>query len=151
MYKAGDLISIGSWSSLTKKFTAEHVREFSALSEDRNPIHLDDAYAAQTQFGRKIVHGFLSASLISAIAGTALPGPGTIYLNQTLQFRKPVFVDDTVTAAVKVLSIRHTKRLVTFETTCYNQNDDVVISGQALVLVPADRLPPSPPADSDTS
>lgn len=82
----------------------------------------------------------LCASPISAVAGTKLPGPGSIYLSQTLQFRRPVFVGDTVTAFVKVTDIRDAKCIVSFDTNVYNQHDELVISGQALVKVTADKI-----------
>lgn len=82
----------------------------------------------------------LCASPISAVAGTKLPGPGSIYLSQTLQFRRPVYVGDTVTAVVKVTDIKEAKKMVEFETNVYNQDDELVISGQALVKVTADKI-----------
>lgn len=126
---------IGDQASLRKNITDQEVQQFAALTGDHNPLHLDDSFARQTRFGRRIAHGMLGASLISAVIGTMLPGPGSIYLSQTLQFLKPVFIGDTLVAQVKVVKIREDKPIVTLETVCYNQNGEIVITGEAVVLV----------------
>lgn len=128
---------VGTTASRSKTFTEDDVRLFADLSQDANPVHLDETFAAQTRFGRRIVHGMLTAALISAVIGNDLPGPGTIYLSQSLQFKAPVYLGDTVTATVEVTHIREGRGIVTLATTCTNQDGAVVISGEAVVLVPA--------------
>ena len=102
---------------------------------DRNAIHLDAEAAARTPFGRPIVHGVFVASLISAILGEDLPGPGSIYLSQSLRFEAPVYVGDTVTATAEVTAVRAEKRIVTLRTACVNAAGVRVISGEAIVKV----------------
>lgn len=110
------------------------IRGFAEVTGDTNPVHLDDDYAAGTQFGRRIAHGMIAAGLISATLANDLPGPGTVYLNQTLTFKLPVYPGDTVTATVEVLSVRPDKPIVTLSTVCTNQDDKVVLKGEAVVL-----------------
>jgi len=104
------------------------------LLGDRNPVHLDDEFAAGTRFGRRIAHGMIAAAQISAAIGNTLPGPGSIYLNQTLQFVAPVFVGDTLIATVTVIAIKEGKPIATLETICSNQNGEVVLRGEAVVM-----------------
>jgi 3-hydroxybutyryl-CoA dehydratase len=130
-------LSIGVRASRTKTISDEDVRDFARASGDTNPVHLDDAYAAGTRFGRRIAHGMLTASIISAVLGNDLPGHGTIYLGQDLKFRAPVFVGDTVTAIVELVKFREDKRIATFQTTVTNQDGVVVVEGEAVVIAPA--------------
>ncbi len=109
---------------------------FTDISGDDNPLHLKPDYAATTRFGRPIAHGMLVAGLISALLGSRLPGPGSIYLSQNLRFLAPVYFGDTITAAVEVVSIRPDKPVVALHTTCVNQRGEMVIDGEANVLVP---------------
>jgi len=125
----------GDTASLSKTIGDEDIRAFAEASGDHNPLHLDEEFAKQTRFGRRIVHGVLSASLISAVIANELPGEGSIYLGQTLQFVAPVFLDDTVTARVTVASIREDKPILKLETVCTNQRNEVVIKGEATVLI----------------
>jgi 3-hydroxybutyryl-CoA dehydratase len=111
------------------------IRAFAEVTGDTNPVHLDDEYAAGTRFGRRIAHGMIAAGLVSATLANDLPGPGTVYLNQTLKFKLPVYPGDTVTATVEVLSVRPDKPIVTLSTVCTNQDDKVVLEGEAVVLV----------------
>jgi 3-hydroxybutyryl-CoA dehydratase len=129
-------VEVGAMARRTKTYSDEDVRGFAQVSGDQNPLHLDDAYAATTRFGQRIVHGMLTASLISATIASDLPGEGTVYISQTLQFKAPVFIGDTITAAIEVVKFRAEKRIATLTTTCTNQNGTVVIDGQAVVLVP---------------
>ena len=131
-------LQIGQRATRKKTFTAADIEAFADASGDRNPVHLDDQYAKTTQFGGRIAHGMLVAGLISAVLGTELPGPGTIYLGQTLSFKHPVHVGDTVAAVVEVKKIREGKPIVTLSTHCYNQDDTLVIEGEAVVLAPRD-------------
>lgn len=131
-------LKIGDTASRTKTFTDEDVRLFARLSGDDNSVHLDDEYAAKTPFGRRIVHGMLTASLISAVLGCDFPGVGTIYLGQEVKFKAPVFIGDTITATVELVKYREDKRICTFRTTCTNQDGTIVIEGEAVVIAPAD-------------
>ena len=99
------------------------------------PIHLDLVYAEQSMFGKRIVHGFLVGSLISAVFGTQLPGEGAIYLHQEMNFRKPVFHGEEITATVVVTNIRRDKSILYFDTTCVNERGEVVIDGKAILKV----------------
>jgi len=128
-FKAGDTASI------TKTITDEDIRKFADASGDHNPLHLDEEFAKTTRFGRRIAHGMLSASLISAVIAGELPGEGSIYLAQTLQFVAPVFPDDIVTAKVTIVSQREDKPIVKLATVCTNQHGEVVVKGEATVLV----------------
>ncbi len=129
-------LSLGMTASRTRTITDEDVRLFAQASGDTNAIHLDDAYAAQTPFKRRIAHGMLTASLISAILGGDLPGLGTIYLGQELKFKAPVFIGDTVTATVELVKYREDKRIATFRTTVTNQDGVLVVEGEAVVIAP---------------
>jgi acyl dehydratase len=129
-------LKVGDTASLTKTITDADIRAFADLSGDRNPIHLDDEYAATTRFGRRIAHGMLAASLISTVLGTELPGTGTVYLSQNSRFVAPVYPGDIVTARVTVTNIRDDKPIVTLETICENQDGEVLIKGEAVVLAP---------------
>lgn len=129
-------LKVGDSAEMRKTIADEDVRAFAELTGDRNPVHLDDEYAAQTRFGRRIAHGMLGASLISAVLANELPGRGTVYLSQTLKFTAPVFLGDTVTARVTVKSVREDKPVVTLETVCTNERGERVVEGEAVVLVP---------------
>lgn len=126
---------IGQSASLKKTFDSDEVALFAALSLDKNPIHLDEDYAEKSMFGRRIVHGFLVGSLISAVFGTKLPGEGAIYLHQEMNFRKPVYHGDEITATVEVTDIRKDKSILYFSTICKNERGEVVIDGKAILKV----------------
>lgn len=126
---------IGQTASLKKVFKSDEVMAFADLSLDTNPIHIDENYAEHGRFGKRIVHGFLVGSLISAVFGTKLPGEGAIYLHQEMDFRKPVFHGDEITATVKVTYIRKDKFIVYFDTKCENDKGEVVIDGKAILKV----------------
>ena len=123
---------VGQSASIQKTFTAEDVRLFAELSQDTNPIHLDESWARQSLVGRRIVHGFLYSSLISAAIATKLPGPGSIYLRQDLQFLKPVFLDEAIVARVEVKKIIDEKGHLILTTQCFRK-DDLVVDGEARV------------------
>lgn len=129
-------LHVGMQATVSRTITETDLRNFSGVSGDTNPMHLNEEYAQQTPFHGCIVHGFLSASLISAVVGTRLPGPGCIYMSQSLKFLAPVRVGDTVYAVATVKEIRMRKRQVVIETRCYAQ-DALVIDGEALVKVPS--------------
>lgn len=133
-------LKIGDKASRTKTVTEADILAFAQASGDTNPVHLDDDYAATTRFGRRIAHGMLTASVISAILGNDLPGPGTVYMSQTLAFKAPVFIGDVVTATVEVIAYREERRIATFHTTCANQDGTLVLDGEAIVLAPKDGV-----------
>ncbi len=130
------MLKIGDSASLTKTFSDEDVRTFAQISGDVNPVHLDDEYAAGTRFGARLVHGILTSGLISAVLGTLLPGPGSVYIQQTLKFRAPVYIGDTITARVTLAKLRTDKPIATFETVCTNQDSATVLDGEAVLLLP---------------
>ncbi|HKG54481.1 MAG TPA: MaoC family dehydratase [Anaerolineales bacterium] len=126
---------LGDKASRTQLITDEMIRSFASLTGDTNPVHLDDDYAAGTRFGRRIAHGMIAAGLISATLANDLPGPGTIYLSQTLEFKRPVYPGDTITTIVEVKNVRPDKPIVTLGTVCTNQDNKIVLEGQAVVLI----------------
>jgi len=125
----------GMTDSLEHTVSPEDVAQFAEVTGDSNPLHFDADFAATTVFGAPIAHGILSAGYISAVIGTRLPGPGTIYLSQQLRFRAPVRIGDTVTARVTVAAVDRARRRVRLETACL-VGGEVVLEGEALVLVP---------------
>jgi len=114
----------------------EDIQLFADVSGDTNPVHLDQDYAAETMFKQRIAHGMLSASYISTVLGTILPGPGAIYLSQTLRFKAPVFIGAEVTARLTVSEINAEKRRVTLSCVCL-VNDKPVVEGESMVMVPS--------------
>jgi 3-hydroxybutyryl-CoA dehydratase len=132
-------LEIGMVRSLRKTVTDRDIELFAEVSTDRNPVHLDDAYAQDTIFAGRIAHGMLTAGLISAVIGEQLPGHGTVYLGQSLKFLAPVRPGDMVEAVVKVANIDHSRRRVTLETHCAVGNT-VVLKGEALVLAPSRKF-----------
>lgn len=128
------MLKIGDSALLSKTFSDEDVQAFAAVSGDKNPVHLDEIYAATTPFKKRIAHGMLTASLISAVLGTKLPGEGAIYLGQTINFKAPVYLDDTITATVTVTKLHERKPIVTLETVCTNQDGVVVLDGEATMM-----------------
>ncbi len=131
-----DDISVGMTESFAKSVSEVDILAFADLSGDRNPVHLDQAYAETTMFKGRIAHGMLSAAFISTVFGTKLPGPGCIYLSQSLKFRAPVRIGDTVDASVEVTAVDKDRRRVTFKTSC-KVGDVVVLDGEAQLMVPA--------------
>ena len=127
-------LELGATASVTKQVTETDIVAFAQLSGDVNPVHLNDAYAARTRFKKRIAHGMLSAGLVSAVLGTKLPGPGTVYLSQNLKFRAPVQVGDEVTATATVVAQKEGKPIYTLETVCTNQDGVVVLEGEAVIL-----------------
>ena len=123
---------IGQEATISKTFVFDEVVAFSELSLDRNPIHLDKEYAKKGIFSDLIVHGLLTSSLISAVIANKLPGPGSIYLSQSLKFLKPVYHNEEVVAKVKIVDIKHEKLIIMLETQCF-VNDIIVLDGIAVV------------------
>ena len=126
---------VGQRSELTRSVSEADIICFAEITGDRNPLHLEEAYAKTTPFGTRIAHGMLSAGYISAVIGTQLPGPGAIYVSQSLRFRRPVRAGDTVTARVEVTAINASRARVTLATACL-VNGEVVVDGEAEILAP---------------
>jgi 3-hydroxybutyryl-CoA dehydratase len=131
----GDL-ELGMEASLSKTVTAADILAFAEITGDWNPVHLDADYAAKTVFKQPIAHGMLTAGYISAVFGSVLPGPGAIYVSQTLNFRAPVRIGDSVLAQVKVMELYPAKRRVRFECLC-GVDGKPVLEGEAVLMVPA--------------
>ena len=136
-YSIEDL-AVGMSAVYARTVTEADVILFAGISGDNNPVHMNELYAAQTRFKGRIVHGLLSASFVSTAIASKLPGPGSIYLSQSLVFRAPVRAGDTVEARVTVLELIPEKRRVLLKTIC-TVGSTVVIDGDALVMVPAGR------------
>lgn len=132
-------LEIGMTRHLVKEVTDRDIQLFAEVSTDRNPVHLDDAYARDTIFAGRIAHGMLTAGLISAVIGEQLPGHGTVYMGQTLKFLAPVRPGDDVTARVTVREIDHAKRRVTLDCICL-VGEKAVLKGEALVLAPSKKF-----------
>ena len=126
-------IKIGDEASLTRTITEVHIVNYAGLTGDWNPMHADAEHAAQSMFGERIAHGMLVAGLISAVLGTQLPGPNSIYLGQDLSFTAPVKIGDTVKVTVTVTEKRDDKRIIKLRTVATNQRDEMVIDGSAVV------------------
>ena len=132
-------LEVGMMRSLRKVVTDEDIEMFAQVSTDRNPVHLDDAYAQDTIFEGRIAHGMLTAGLVSAVIGEQLPGHGTVYLGQSLRFLAPVRPGDMVTAEVEVTAIDYKKRKVTLDTRCLVDGRKV-LAGEAVVLAPSGKF-----------
>jgi phosphate acetyltransferase len=133
-------IRVGDSASLVRSVTNRDIQLFAAVSGDVNPAHVDALYAKSSHFHEIIAHGMLGASLISTVLGTRFPGPGTIYLGQSLKFRKPVHIGDTLTVTVTVKSLDEVNRRLILDTRCVDQEGEVVIEGEAEVMAPAEKL-----------
>ncbi|MCX7635681.1 MAG: MaoC family dehydratase [Syntrophales bacterium] len=134
--KTMDEITVGDAASFAKTLTETDVYLYAGITGDLNPAHVNEAYAAETFFKGRIAHGMLTAGLISAVLGTLLPGPGTIYLRQELNFLAPVRMGDTITARVEVVEKIVEKNRLRLKTTCTNQAGKVVLDGEAVVMPP---------------
>ena len=128
--------AVGQQASLQRTFTQDDVAAFAALTGDCNPVHLDEAHAAGTRFGRRICHGMLVGSLFSTLFGTELPGPGALYLGQALRFKAPVYPGEPVTAHVELTSLREDKPIATFRTWVENASGEVAVDGEATLWLP---------------
>jgi len=137
--KTYDALKIGDSDRFSKTVTDTDIYLFAGITGDLNPAHIDEEYAKATFFKQRIAHGMLSAGFISAVIGTRLPGPGTVYMQQTLAFTAPVHIGDTVTATVEVIEKLEEKKRIRLKTTCVNQDGVEVLTGEALVS------PPRPP------
>ncbi|HUS97575.1 MAG TPA: MaoC family dehydratase [Hyphomicrobiaceae bacterium] len=135
-YQFEDL-DIGMEASVTKTVTDNDIVAFANITGDHNPVHLDADYAAGTMFKERISHGMLTASYMSAVFGMELPGPGAIYISQTLNFRRPVKIGDTIKATASVLELFPAKNRVRFMCTCVNEAGKTVVEGEAILMVPS--------------
>ena len=124
----------GDSASFAKTITEADLLLFAGVSGDTNPLHLNAEYARKTRFGQRIAHGLLTASLISTVIGTKLPGPGAIYVSQTLSFLAPVHIGDTITATATLTAYERDRGRMTLATVCRNQDGEEVLSGEAVIL-----------------
>lgn len=127
---------LGQSASTTKTITETDISLFAGITGDLNPAHTNEVYASGTRFGKRIAHGMLSAGLISAVLGMQLPGPGSIYLSQTLKFTAPVYPGDTITATATVIDLEPEKKRITLSTVATNQDGKTVTTGEAKLLYP---------------
>lgn len=129
------MYSVGQSAEMTKVFTEEDIFLFAGITGDRNPVHISKEYAEKTRFGERIAHGILTAGLISAVIGMKLPGPGCLYVSQTLQFMAPVKIGDEITARAEIVEVISEKKL-RLRTQCINQRKETVLDGEAIIVPP---------------
>ncbi|MDO9530016.1 MAG: MaoC family dehydratase [Syntrophales bacterium] len=134
-----DEIEVGEKGSFSKTITETDVYLFAGITGDMNPIHVNRVYAANTQFHKPIAHGILALGLISNVLGTQLPGPGAVYLEQTIKFIKPVYMGDTITAYAEVIEKDLAKNRLYLRTWCQNQDSVVVMDGKAFLMMPREE------------
>jgi 3-hydroxybutyryl-CoA dehydratase len=134
--KTIDHLQVGDYAQFSKTITDADIVLFAGVTGDLNPAHINEEYAKETFFKTRIAHGILLAGFISSVIGMQLPGPGTIYIRQELNFLAPARIGDTITARVEVAEMNKEKNRVTLKTFCKNQNNEVVLDGQALVSPP---------------
>lgn len=127
-------IKIGDTAEFTKTVSESDVYGFAGITGDMNPAHIDKIYASKTVFKRRITHGILSLGFISNVIAMQLPGPGAIYINQSCQFIKPIYIGDTVTAIVEVIRKDEEKNKIWLRTYCINQDGVIVIDGEAIIM-----------------
>src|SRR4030095_15945807 len=135
-----DEIAVGDHASIERTLTASDIQLFAAMSGDINPTHVDPEFADSARFHGVVAHGMWGAALISAVLGTRLPGPGTTYASQTLTFHAPIRVGDTLTIAVAVVARAEAAHRIGLDCSCKNQDGRTVISGQATVVAPTERI-----------
>jgi acyl dehydratase len=126
---------VGERAQISKVVHEDDIVSFARITGDYNPLHTDSEFASKTRFKGRIAHGMLCASLVSAVLGTKLPGPGSIYLSQSLKFVRPVRIGDTLTAEVEVADWNPTKKIICLDTRCFNQAGEEVLAGKAILLV----------------
>ncbi|MFX4231584.1 MaoC family dehydratase [Aliarcobacter butzleri] len=131
-------IEIGMSESYSQTISESDVKAYAGISGDRNPIHMDEEYAEKSRYKKRIAHGMISSSFFSALFGTKLPGPGCVYVNQSLNFKRPVYIGDTVTAIITVTKIDEIKNRVYFDTVCKVKNK-TVIDGKAELYIPENK------------
>ncbi|MEZ5346676.1 MAG: MaoC family dehydratase [Pyrinomonadaceae bacterium] len=128
-------LKVGDTFTVNKEVTDELIRQFAEISGDHNPLHLDEEFAKNTRFGKRIAHGMLTSSFISAVLGYKLSVRKVVYLGQTLKFKHPTFIGDVVTAKAVVKHIRGDKPVVKIETTCENQDGVLLVEGEATIML----------------
>ncbi len=128
-------IQIGMRVSYSQTITDADIKAYAGLSGDHNPVHVNQEYAEESRYGRRLAHGLMSVGFFSALFGMRLPGPGCVYVSQNIQFKRPVYIDDTVTATAEVTDVCLKKKRVFFSTNCYVKNK-IVISGDAEIYIP---------------
>ncbi len=133
--KTYEELSVGQFDTFSKTISETDITLFGAISGDFNPAHFDQEYAKKTRFKKRIAHGMVATSLISGVLGMKFPGPGTIYIDQSLRFLAPVYIGDTITAKVEILE-KLPKNRIKIRTSCVNQDGDIVIDGEAHILPP---------------
>jgi len=131
-------IKVGMSESYSQTITDADIKSFAGISGDNNPVHMSDEYAEKSRFKRRIAHGMISSSFFSALFGTKLPGPGCVYVNQSLNFKRPIYIGDTVTAIITVIEIDNSKNRVFFDTVCKVKNK-TVIDGKAELYIPKEK------------
>ena len=130
-----DELTLGQTAEFTKTVTETDIVLYAGITGDFNPMHVDEVAASKSRFGSRIAHGMLTAGFISACLGMKLPGPGAIYLSQTLRFKAPVRAGDTITARLEVTELRPDRKRLTLSTTCLNASGEVVVEGDATVMM----------------
>lgn len=128
-------INIGDFEQIEKKMTLSMVRNFAKISEDFNPIHLDADYANNSRFKGQIIHGLMAVSLFSGLFGTKLPGEGCVYKSQKIQFKRPIYVGDTVIAKIEVKDVNKKKKIISFSSKCL-VNNKIMIEGESEIFIP---------------
>ncbi|HEU4860182.1 MAG TPA: MaoC family dehydratase [Chitinophagaceae bacterium] len=124
-------LSVGQKATRSITLTADHVKKFAELSGDYNPLHFDESFVSKTKFGRLVVQGGLTTGLLHALVAMDMPGPGTVFLSQNWRFIAPVFIDDSITAEAKVISVHETKPVTQLEIRVTRQNGETVLEGEA--------------------
>ncbi|NLN88158.1 MAG: MaoC family dehydratase [Syntrophomonadaceae bacterium] len=127
-------INIGDTASFTKTVTEYDVYSIAGVTGDFNPAHIDAEFASETSFGKRIAHGILSIGFISTVLGTQLPGPGSIYVHQSCDFKRPIFIGDTITSTVEVTKKDEERNRVWLHTYCKNQKQELVVDGEAIMM-----------------
>lgn len=128
-------IQIGMRVSYSQTITDSDIKAYAGLSGDHNPVHVNQEYAEESRYGKRLAHGLMSVGFFSALFGMRLPGPGCVYVSQNIKFKRPVYINDTVTAIAEVTDVNIKKKRVFFSTNCYVK-DKIVISGDAEIYIP---------------
>lgn len=134
-YQVRTTYEVGEKAQLSKTITEADIETIADVTGDKNPIHLDEDFAQRTRFKGRIAHGILGMGLISAVLGTKLPGPGAIYLSQTIDFLAPIGIGDKITAEAEVIKWQPEKKIITLTTRCFKAEDHVVMEGNAVLLI----------------
>lgn len=127
---------VGQKESFSRTVSESDIVQYAGISGDFNPIHIDQEYARKTRFGQRIAHGLLTTSNISRMLGMHLPGPGSVYVSQNIEFVKPVFIGDTITTTAEIIEIIQEKGLIRLSTECHKQEGTLVLTGEAVMLMP---------------